>query len=91
LFSQQIKPGSSGGYGFLYAISILHFLHVLAGIPFLLRVLYPLYVSNKEGNAALYFLTDEKRRKLNHTRWYWHFIDVMWIYLVIFFLVNSFL
>ena len=55
LLNQQILPGSSGGYGFLYAISILHFLHVLAGIPFLLRILLPLYASSKEGNAALYF------------------------------------
>src|SRR5687768_7200873 len=91
LLSQQILPGSSGGYGFLYAISILHFLHVLAGIPFLLRILLPLYTSSKEGNAALYFLSDEPRRKLQHTAWYWHFIDVMWIYLMVFFLVNSFL
>jgi len=91
LLSQQIVPGSSGGYGFLYAISILHFLHVLAGIPFLLRVLLPLYAANKEGNSALYFLTNEQKRKLKHTAWYWHFIDVMWIYLMIFFIVNSFL
>jgi len=90
LFTQQVLPGSSGGHGFLYAISILHFLHVLAGIPFLVRVLVPLYVSHREGNSALYFLTEDQRRKLKHTAWYWHFIDLMWIYLVVFFLVNSF-
>lgn len=91
LLQQQIVPGSSGGHGFLYAISILHFLHVLAGIPFLWRVLFPLYIANKEGNSALYFLTDAQKRKLKHTAWYWHFIDVMWIYLMIFFVVNSFI
>ena len=90
LLSQQIRPGSSGGYGFLYAISILHFLHVFAGIPFLVRILLPLYVANREGNSALYFLSDDQRRKLKHTAWYWHFIDIVWIYLMIFFLVNSF-
>ena len=91
LLTQQLLPGSSGGHGFLYAISILHFLHVIAGIPFLIRVLFPLYIANKEGSSALYFLTDEQKRKLKHTAWYWHFIDVMWIYLVVFFVVNSFL
>lgn len=89
LLIQQIGPGTSGGHGYLYAISILHFLHVMVGIPFLLRVLFPLYLSIKEGNSALYFLTDDHKRKLKHTAWYWHFIDVMWIYLVIFFLLNS--
>ncbi len=91
LLNRQILPGSSGGHGYLYAISILHFLHVLAGIPFLLRILFPLYAAHKEGSSALYFLTDHQKRKLKHTSWYWHFIDVMWIYLVVFFLMNSFL
>ncbi len=89
LLSQQVLPGSSGGHGYLYAISILHFLHVTAGIPFLLRILLPLYVSRKEGSSALYFLNDDQRTKLKHTAWYWHFIDVMWVYLMIFFLINS--
>jgi cytochrome c oxidase subunit 3 len=89
LLSQQITPGSSGGHGYLYAISILHFMHVVAGIPFLIRILLPLYVSKKEGNSVLYFLNDSQRRKLKHTAWYWHFIDVMWIYLMTFFLIGS--
>ena len=89
LLSQQITPGSSGGHGYLYAISILHFMHVAAGIPFLLRILLPLYASSKEGNSVMYFLNDQQRTKLKHTAWYWHFIDVMWIYLMIFFLVSS--
>ncbi|MEP6796401.1 MAG: cytochrome c oxidase subunit 3 [Saprospiraceae bacterium] len=89
LLSQHIAPGSSGGHGYLYAISILHFLHVAAGIPFLARILLPLYVAGKEGNSVLYFLDDEQKTKLKHTAWYWHFIDVMWIYLMIFFLVSS--
>ncbi|MEP6647744.1 MAG: cytochrome c oxidase subunit 3 [Saprospiraceae bacterium] len=91
LLSQQILPGTSGGHGYLFAISILHFMHVLVGVPFLLRILLPLYVSNREGNSALYFLNEEQETKLKHTAWYWHFIDVVWIYLMIFFLVSSFI
>lgn len=89
LLNRQILPGTSGGHGYLYAISILHFLHVVAGIPFLIRILLPLYVSGKEGNSVLYFLNDDLKNKLKHTAWYWHFIDVMWVYLMIFFLVSS--
>jgi cytochrome c oxidase subunit 3 len=91
LLSAQILPGHSGGHGYLYAISILHFMHVVAGIPFLLSILLPLYAADRKGTAALYFLGDEKRTRLKHTAWYWHFIDIMWIYLMIFFLVSSFL
>jgi cytochrome c oxidase subunit 3 len=89
LVSQQIVPGSTRGHGYLYAISILHFLHVLAGLPFLLRILMPMTLAKQEGNASLLFIQDTWRRKLTHTTWYWHFIDLIWIYLVIFFFVNG--
>ena len=91
LFQNNILPASSGGHGFLYAISILHFLHVMAGIPFLARIIIPLVVAKREGNASLFFLDDDQRRRLRHTAWYWHFIDIVWVYLVVFFLVNSFI
>ena len=89
LLSQQVMPGSSGGHGYLYAIPILHFLHVTAVSCSCYGILLPLYFSGKEGNTALYFLHDDQRTKLKHTAWYWHFIDVMWVYLMVFFLVNS--
>lgn len=91
LLSNEIIPRSSGGYGFLFAISILHFAHVMAGIPFLLRLLLPVYTESRDGSEILFFQKKSNRRKLTHTAWYWHFIDIMWIYLVIFFIVNSFI
>ena len=89
LLAINIQPGSSGGYGYLYAISILHFLHVLAGIPFLLRILIPLLAAHRQGNASLLFIDDHIKRKLRHTSWYWHFIDAVWIGLMIVFLVSK--
>lgn len=91
LLAHQITPGSSGGYGFLYAISILHFLHVSGGIPFLLRILLPLTVAHRQGSASLLFIDDHVRRKLRHVAWYWHFIDGVWIFLMLIFLISSFL
>lgn len=91
LLRQQLLPGSSGGHGFLYAISILHFLHVIAGLPFLARIILPLYTAYKNGNASLIMIDEAEKRKLKHTTWYWHFIDVMWIYLVVFFMISGLL
>jgi cytochrome c oxidase subunit 3 len=90
LLTNQIKPGSSGGHGYLYAISILHFLHVGAGIPFLLRLLIPMHLAYLQGNASLLFIDDHIKRKLRHTVWYWHFIDAVWISLMIVFLAGTF-
>jgi len=91
LFTRNIFPGSSGAYGFLYAISILHFLHVMAGMPFLARIVFPLFSASQQGTSALIFIDDDVKRKLKLTAWYWHFIDVVWLYLIVFFLVNSLL
>ncbi|MBK9104435.1 MAG: cytochrome c oxidase subunit 3 [Saprospiraceae bacterium] len=90
LLTHQITPGSSGGYGFLYAISILHFLHVSGGIPFLLRILIPLAAAHRQGSASLLFIDDHVRRKLRHVAWYWHFIDGVWILLMGIFIISSF-
>jgi cytochrome c oxidase subunit 3 len=89
LLTRQLLPGTSGGHGFLYAISILHFLHVFAGIPFLVRIVWPLLVSIRQGNASLFFIDDAQQRRLKHTAWYWHFIDLVWVYLILFFFLNS--
>ena len=89
LLTKQITPGYSGGYGFLYAISILHFLHVIGGIPFLLRVLIPLASAQREGSVSLLMIDDHIRRKLRHVAWYWHFIDGVWIFLMLIFLFCS--
>ena len=89
LLMNHITPGTSGGHGYLYAISILHFIHVGAGIPFLLRLLVPMHVSHQQGNASLLFIDDHIKRKLRHTIWYWHFIDAVWISLMIVFLVGT--
>jgi len=89
LLTKQITPGYSGGYGFLYAISILHFLHVIGGIPFLLRVLIPLASAQRQGSASLLFIDDHIKRKIRHVSWYWHFIDGVWIFLMLIFLLSS--
>lgn len=88
LLNIELKPSSSGGYGYLYAISILHFAHVAAGIPFLLRVLWPIHTAYQQGYASILFIDDHVRRKLRHTMWYWHFIDLVWISMVLLFLIN---
>lgn len=89
LLTNQQLPGTSGGHGYLYAISILHFLHVFAGLPFLFRILVPLVVSIREGNAPLFFIDEDQQRRLKHTAWYWHFIDLVWVYVMLFLLLNS--
>jgi cytochrome c oxidase subunit III len=74
---------------YLYLISGLHFAHVIAGIPFLTYFLVEAYRKMKSPvTVLLYFSDPAKKRVLNLLNIYWHFLDGLWIYLIVFFLVN---
>jgi cytochrome c oxidase subunit 3 len=85
----QIAVNHSTMASYLYLISGLHFLHVVAGIPFLA---YFLFIAHKKMRSPvsvlIYFSDPDKKRKLNLLNIYWHFLDALWIYLVLFFLIN---
>lgn len=74
---------------YIYLISGVHFLHVVAGIPFLIIFLYKALKNMKSPVSVLIYFSDpDKKRGLNLLTWYWHFLDGLWIYLVLFFFIN---
>jgi len=90
LFQNNINLGSSTTTGFLYVISFVHLAHVLAGLPFLLQF----YNAAKKHmvdpvTVLVYFSDPEKRLSLRLLTLYWHFLDGLWIYLVLFFAINQ--
>jgi cytochrome c oxidase subunit 3 len=61
------------------------------GLPFL----YLFYRAAKKYmidpvTVLVYFSDPEKRLKLRLLTIYWHFLDLLWIYLVLFFGINMF-
>ncbi|MBC6996762.1 cytochrome c oxidase subunit 3 [Neolewinella lacunae] len=90
LFNQQIYITSDNSAGYLYVISGLHFAHVIGGIPFLGVFLYRARKYMKEPVSVLVYFSDPaKRLNLRLLTMYWHFLDALWIYLVLFFFVNQ--
>ena len=86
MFEQQISISSSTSASYLYVISALHFAHVVAGIPFLGIFLITAWKRMREPVSVLVYFSDpEKKLKLRLLTLYWHFIDGLWIYLVVFF------
>jgi cytochrome c oxidase subunit III len=65
--------------GFVFAISGLHAVHVLGGLGALTVAMFHAF--------RLRFYFSEKRKArfqmINH---YWHFVDALWVYLIIFFM-----
>ncbi len=74
----KINPSSS----FVYVISGLHAAHVLGGITALTVALV---------HAFWLPFRPTKRRRLRFELvvHYWHFVDVLWVYLIIFFMMQS--
>lgn len=89
LFKNNIPIAYSTTASYLYVISFLHFAHVIAGIPFLILFIKTAKTRMKEPVSVLIYFSDpEKKLKLRLLTAYWHFLDILWIYLVVFFYLN---
>ena len=89
MIENQLSIQKDTSHGYLYAISILHFLHVIVGIPVLGLYMKNMYLEFKRNENSLFFIEEGPARKLKLISTYWHFIDILWIYLIIFFAINS--
>lgn len=77
LWHQQVTFKGSGEGQFLYVIFGLHAVHVLGGVMALMIMFAKAFL----GRTKLYSAVPVEVMKT-----YWHFVDILWIYLVIFFL-----
>lgn len=89
LLSNNIGLTHSNLASYMYVISGLHFAHVVGGIPFLGYFIWTSKKFMKEPVTVLVYFTDpDKKRRLKLLTTYWHFLDILWIYLILFFLLN---
>jgi cytochrome c oxidase subunit 3 len=64
---------------FIYVISGIHAAHILGGLAAIL-------VAIIQGFSLKYKVTKKRKLRFELTLIYWHFVDFLWIYLLIFFL-----
>lgn len=69
--------GASGAGQFLYVIAGLHAVHVIGGVI----ALFVMFVKAFFGKTKLYSSVPVEVMAT-----YWHFVDLLWIYLLVFFL-----
>lgn len=92
LFQDDVLINSDNSASYLYVISALHFLHVIGGLPFLVVYLWRAHKHMREPVSVLIYFSDpDKRLRLRLLTLYWHFLDALWIYLVLFFYINYWL
>lgn len=78
--SAPVRVDGNPSESFLFIIAGLHLLHILGGIIALAIV----YLRAFRKRVKIYNSTG-----LEVVAQYWHFVDVLWVYLFIFFLVNQ--
>ena len=66
----------------IYVISGLHAAHVLGGIAALLVALTHAYI-------LPFRPTLRRRQRFELVVHYWHFVDALWVYLIMFFMLQS--
>jgi cytochrome c oxidase subunit III len=71
LSSQGVFLASNPSSSFFYVLTAVHALHVLGGLSGIVLVIHRL------GKSAL------RRSTLDATARYWHFMDVLWVYLLV--------
>lgn len=75
-----VTVSGNPGESFLFVIAGLHLLHIVGGIVALLITFFKAYSTRIKTYGAT---------GLEIVAGYWHFVDVLWIYLFLFFLVNQ--
>jgi cytochrome c oxidase subunit III len=89
MVQNNLLPSTGPGVGYIYAIAVLHLIHVLAGLPFFIFFLVTAIKRMREPVSVLIYFSDpEKRLKLRLLEVYWHYLDILWVVLVIFFTFN---
>jgi len=73
-----INPNAS--VSFIYVFSLMHLLHILAGLVLIIISLVNTY--RKTPQVINLF-------RMEMTSIFWHFVDIIWIYLYVFLLLNQ--
>jgi cytochrome c oxidase subunit III len=88
---QNPNLAKSNMAGYVYTISVIHYGHIIGGLPFMLYFIFNAYRKMKEPVSVLVYFADPARRmELRLVTLYWNFLDLLWIYLMVFFWANYF-
>jgi cytochrome c oxidase subunit 3 len=66
---------------FIYVIAFIHILHILGGVIALIRMYY---LAHFKKDKRIYSSTGIEVVSI-----YWHFVDILWVYLFLFFIFNQ--
>jgi cytochrome c oxidase subunit 3 len=77
LVSMGVELGTNPSGSFLYVLSGLHAAHILGGLA-------AVFVAILHAFILPYEVSAKRKLRFEMTQIYWHFVDVLWIYLIVF-------
>lgn len=88
LIAQDIQMKNNPSAGFVYLLTGLHLLHIAGGLVFLAILMRESIKNKSYVDSFVYSVNPPNRLKLKLLTTYWHFVDVLWIYLFLFLLYH---
>lgn len=91
LIDEGLPASQNNSMGYLYVLSALHLFHILVGLPFHILILWKQYTAYQTDDFEKIEYIAQRRNKehLILMSRYWHFLDGLWVVLMVFFLLNS--
>jgi cytochrome c oxidase subunit 3 len=77
LVAMGVELGTNPSGSFLYVLSGLHAAHILGGLA-------AVFVAILHAFILPYEVSAKRKLRFEMTQIYWHFVDVLWIYLIVF-------
>jgi cytochrome c oxidase subunit 3 len=83
LHKMDINISTNQSSSFFYLITYAHILHVIGGIAALLVTMVGVL------RGRFNYPSDKRTLKLELTFTYWHFVDLLWLYLLVFLIIQQ--
>jgi cytochrome c oxidase subunit 3 len=77
LVAMGVELGTNPSGSFLYVLSGLHAAHILGGLA-------AVFVAILHAFILPYEVSEKRKLRFEMTQIYWHFVDILWIYLIVF-------
>lgn len=83
---QGLGIGVTHSTSYLYLVPIVHMLHIIGGIPFIVILI----IKSQDAvvdpvKRLLLFSMENRYLELKNLAIYWHFVGLLWIYIILFF------
>lgn len=88
LIQAGISTMNNPSVGFIYVISGLHILHIVGGVLALSWVVYQSLKNHSYIDAFVFSVNPPNQLKIKLVTIYWHFVDVLWLFLFAFLLYH---